>query len=110
MTYLLSKYYSSYHLYSPDVYGMGTWGSNNQDGLEKRGKSWYITSWHAGDEWHDDREYEFKLNVALETQNLSEVIKYIEEHNPKQIKLIIEEANEILSFKEKFDEWVGGKK
>lgn len=105
MTYLLTRHYSTFYLYSPDTYGMETWGSNDQDGIEKRGKSWYITSWRAGNEWLDDYEEEFKLNVVVETSNLSEVIRYVEEHNPKEIKKIVDMAKEIIDNKLSFDSW-----
>ena len=74
MTYLVSKYGD---VYIPEIYGCDTWGTNSQDSIEKKKKHWYFHSWRAGNEYIEDNTYSDKLNVKLETTDLSEVINYL---------------------------------
>jgi len=65
-----------------------------------------LTSWTAGNDWIDDTLYKTKLNVVIETKELSDIIKYIEKNNEKQLREIVEAASKILADKAAFDSWV----
>ena len=106
MRYLLVKNGKEVHLYSPDTYGMETWGTNDQDSIIFKRKYWYISSWSAGNEWIDDREYDFKLNVVKSTAHVYEIINYVEEKYPKSLESVTRELLAILEDYRKFEEWV----
>ena len=102
MTLLLIKNSkTNYSLLSPDTYGMDTWGMDAQRTLEKKYKHWYTHYWRAGDEWVDDYEEEHRLNVVLETTNITEIIHYLYDHKAKCF------LNDILdTFKEIVDDYI----
>ena len=90
-----------YSLLSPETYGMDTWGMNSQRSLEKKYKHWYTHYWKAGNEWINDYEEEHKLNVVVETTDITEIMRYIFEHKLMNIK------NKILdNFKEIVDDYI----
>lgn len=99
MRYLLVKEKGKrkYNLYSNETFGMNTWGSSSQDSLVKKKKYWYVQHWSAGNEWIEDEEYEYKLNVVKETADLDEIISYLVAHNVKEIEPIIQSAKEIYN-------------
>ena len=105
MTYLLVTSGKDVHLYSPDTYGMETWGMNRQESIIKKQKYWYISSWIAGNEWVDDREYEFKLNVIIETNDKDRIKNFVEENYPNCLKRILEELETIEKDAKDFDDW-----
>ena len=60
MVWLLIKYAANtYKLVSPNTYGIETWGSDNQDSIEKKKKYQYVVNWTAGNEeyGYDDTTY-----------------------------------------------------
>lgn len=78
MTYLITKQNKKITIYIPAIYGYETWGDTyNQESMEKKRKSWYITSWQSSSEGSDDRVDNYKINVVYETTSLHEVIKYL---------------------------------
>ena len=80
MTYLITEQNKKLTIYIPEIYGCETWGDvYKQESMEKKEKSWYITSWRSGGEESDDRVDSYKLNVVYETTSLHEVIKYLYE-------------------------------
>ena len=98
MKYLLAKEKgNSFELYSPETFGMETWGMTSQTSLEKKNKYWYIHSWSAGNEWIEDINEEYKLNVVLETADLDEILRYVFIHNKAEINHILQEAKEIYT-------------
>lgn len=86
MTLLLVKWGKgvAYNLFSPSTYGMSSWGSNHQDSLDKKRKYWYIVSWHAGNDYVDDETYSSKLNVVVETTDISAVVSYLWRKLPRE--------------------------
>ena len=105
MRYLLVKNGKEVHLYSPDTYGMETWGTNDQDSITYKRKYWYISSWSAGNEWVDDREYDYKLNVVKSTTHVFEIMNYVEEKYPKSLESVTRELLKILEDYRAFEEW-----
>ena len=95
-----------FSLYCPDVYGMHTWGTNDQDGISHKRKYWYIEHWSAGNDWIDDTFYSYKLNVVLEANDIDTIINYVKEHNSKELYNIIEEASNIFADYFAFLKWV----
>ena len=104
--YLLVKYKNTYEVLSPETYGMATWGMNSQDGLEKKRKNWYTTYWRAGNEWVDDYSEEYKLNVVVETTNLSEVFRYLENHKCTNLTKVLEQIKEIIKDAADLEAWL----
>ena len=98
---------NKFTLYCPAVYGMDTWGSDSQDSLEKKRKNWYICCWHAGGEWYDDTYNQYKLNVVLETPDITEVQKYLYKHNVhgQELKKILDDAKEMFNQYISFSQW-----
>ena len=92
-------------IYSPNTYGMETWGSTSQDFLDKKRKYWYIYSWTDGGEWFDDITYECKLDVLLETKRLFEVIKYVEQNYPHCLQSVKDECEDIITKHNAFMHW-----
>jgi hypothetical protein len=100
MTYLLvkEKDKKNYALYCPDTFGAESWGSSSsQTGLKKKRKSWYIETWYSGGEWLEDEITETKLNVVKETADLDEIIRYLVNHNEKEIEHIYKDARKIYN-------------
>jgi hypothetical protein len=97
MQYLLvkEKGQKKHILYSTATFGSDTWGSTSQVSLIKKKKYWYVNHWTAGNDWIEDSEYEYKLNVVKETADLDEIIQYLAKHSPKEIKTVIEAAKEL---------------
>lgn len=108
MRYLLAKEKGKkqYSLYCPDTYGSHSWGSTTQNSLIKKRKSWYINYWSAGNEWIEDEEYQYKLNIVLETSDLDEIIRYVAQHNEKEIEHLLKDARVIYNEYLDFSEWV----
>lgn len=104
MTYLITK---NGEVYIPEIYGCEIWGTNSQEAIEKKKKYWYIISWVAGNEWADDNIDSIKLNVKLETTNLTEALiclkhlKLSKEELIKRIDKLKEQINSYIDF-EKF--------
>lgn len=99
MKYLLVKEKGKrkYKLYSNETFGMDTWGSTSQDSLIKKKKYWYVQHWSAGNDWIEDEEYEYKLNVVKETADLDEIIQYLAKYNEKEIEHIVRDAQKIYN-------------
>jgi hypothetical protein len=100
MTYLLvkEKGNKNYTLYCPDTFGIESWGSSSsQTGLKKKRKSWYIETWYSGGKWLEDEITETKLNVVKETADLDEIIRYLVNHNEKEIEHIYKDARKIYN-------------
>ena len=99
MKYLLvkEKEKRKYTVYSTATFGIDTWGSNSQTYLIKKKKYWYIHHWTAGNDWIEDEEYEYKLNVVQETADLDDIIHYLAKYNQKEIKHIVEDAKKIYN-------------
>ena len=96
---LVKEKNNNFKLYSPDTYGMDSWGDTSQDSLVKKKKHWYIQHWSAGNDWIEDTTEEYKLNVILETSDLDEIIRYVITHNNdrKLIEYILVEAQNIYT-------------
>ncbi len=108
MTWLLVKVRKSYVLYSPDTYGMQTWGSSDQESIVKKKKYWYYTEWRAGlYEDSDDYNFKYKLNVVCESTNITDIMRYLYTNNvSKETKLeILESAQNIFNDFIKFEKW-----
>lgn len=90
---------------SPESYGMETWGMSAQEGIDKEDDGcWYITYWSDGGQWLEDTYEEFKLNVLLETTDVSEVLTFI----LNQENLTVEKMKELIEqIKEIFDDVIG---
>lgn len=107
VTYLLcKKSRNEVYVLSPNTYGMDTWGSSEQDSLEKKRKYWYICSWWAGNDWYDDGKEEYKLNVLLETQSPSELLKLVKLKYPHCLESVKEECAEIVRQYDMFERWI----
>ena len=108
MTYLITKQNKKFNIYIPAIYGCATWGDGYyQESMEKKRKSWYITSWRYGGEWDNDTTDSYKLKVVCETDSLHEVIKYL-----CDAKVSKEEFNSLLDDAQKqindfiaFEKW-----
>ena len=110
MKYLLVKEKgNTFKLYSPETYGMDSWGDMfHQTSLKKKKKHWYIESWSAGNEWIEDDISTFKLNVVLETSDLDEILRYVinaTNYNQASIEAILVEAQEIYNDYIDFTAW-----
>lgn len=100
MRYLLVKEKGKriYNLYCPDTFGAESWGASSfQTGLRKKRKSWYIETWYYGGEWSEDEITETKLNVVKETSDLDDIIRYLVNHNLKEIEHIYKDARKIYN-------------
>ena len=107
MKYLLVKEKNKkYSLYCPETYGSHSWGSDFQTFIIKKRKFWYIDTWMAGNEWVEDEKWQTKLNVVLETSDLDEIIRYVTQHNEKEIDYLLKEAREIYNEYLGFNEWI----
>ena len=92
MKYLLvkEKGKKQYSLYCPDVFGFETWGSSSyQVSLSKKRKCWYKEVWIAGNEWVDDENYQYKLNVVLDTADFDEIIRCVTQRNEKELTIYL---------------------
>lgn len=94
-----------FNLYSPSVYGMSTWGTDYQDSLEKSRKNWYFVHWVAGNEWVDDSTIKTKLNVVLETTDITKVIAYVSKCNDEELSHILQQARETFNNFVSLIEW-----
>ena len=85
---------------SPENYGMDTWGMSTQEGIKKKDDGcWYITYWSDGGQWLEDTYEEDKLNVLLETTDVSEVLTFIlkrENLTIEKMKKLVEQIKEIF--------------
>jgi len=107
MLLLLVKTYKEYKLYCPGVYGSNTWGMNHQEDLIKKKTKWYTTYWTSGGDYFDDVEYECKLNVVLETNDIDNVIKYMRTHKvEKYLYKILDEYQQIVKDKVTLERWL----
>ena len=101
MIYLVTKKGT---VYIPAIYGCETWGGTSQDSIEKKRKHWYFVCWRSG--YYDNPDYteHIKINVALETTSLSEVLKFIrnlkltKEEKAKKLDEIKEQIGKYLDF------------
>ena len=93
---LIKKPNNKFELLSPQTYGCETWGGNTQEELCKKGKHWYATYWSAGNQWIDDINYSTKLNVVLETSNIDDVIKMVEQNNKSELNHILQDSFKIF--------------
>lgn len=85
---------------SPENYGMNTWGMSTQEGIKKKDDGyWYTTYWSDGGQWLEDTYEEDKLNVLLETTDVSEVLTFIlkqENLDMEKMKKLVEQIKEIF--------------
>ena len=86
---------------SPENYGMDTWGMSTQEGIKKKDDGcWYTTYWLDGGRWLEDTYEEDKLNVLLETTDVSEVLTFIlqqEDLTIEKMKKLVEQIKEIFN-------------
>ena len=110
--YLLAKENNKFNLYCPDVFGLETWGHTSQTSLEKKRKYWYITHWTAGNDYVDDVEESYRLNVVLEAIELQEVLNYLidkTDGDPTIIESILVQAQEIYHERVAFENWAASR-
>ena len=115
MKYLLikEKKTNKFVLYSPDTFGMETWGMTTQKSLEKKKKYWYIHHWSAGNEWVEDENYDERINVVLEATDIKPVVQYVikDTHgNRAAVEAILIQANNIYNDYVAFSKWVNSNK
>lgn len=86
-------------------FGNDTWGSFNQLSIENKGKYWYLKTWTAGNAFFDDEVTYEKLDVIFESEQLTDMLSFVEEHYPKDFETIeasllaqLEEFNDFLKF------------
>ena len=107
--YLLVKEGKQFKLYCPETFGLDTWGSRHQTSLEKKRKYWYVTNWAAGNDYIDDSEESYRLNVVLETPDLHEVMNYVIKNTTDKARPIIEsllvQAQELYHERVAFEAW-----
>ena len=108
--YLVAKENDKFTLYCPDLFGIESWGARSQVSLEKKRKYWYITTWSAGDEYHDDTEESVRLNVVLEATDLDQVVNYIMGICPAAIESILVQAQEIYHERVAFENWAADRR
>ena len=108
--YLVAKENDKFTLYCPDLFGIESWGARSQVSLEKKRKYWYITTWSAGDEYHDDTEESVRLNVVLEATDLDQVVNYIMGVCPAAIESILVQAQEIYHERVAFENWAADRR
>ena len=86
---------------SPENYEMDTWGMSTQEGIKKKDDGcWYTTYWSDGGQWLEDTYEEDKLNVLLETTDVSEVLTFIlqqEDLTIEKMKKLVEQIKEIFN-------------
>ena len=108
--YLLEKLKdNTFKLYSPETYGMSTWGSSSQDSIIKKKKYWYVQHWAAGNDWIEDTNESYKLNIVLETEDLHEVLNYViaQTNNDRTaVENILVTAQEIYNNWLEFNNWI----
>lgn len=106
--YLLAKYENKYHLYSPETFGLATWGSGHyQEDIIYENNKWFFDSWSAGNEWIEDEINQDEIPVVLETTSLKRVIRYLKNHKAtvEQIKAIVAESKQIILDYVAIEEW-----
>jgi hypothetical protein len=108
--YLVAKENDKFTLYCPDIFGIESWGARSQVSLEKKRKYWYITTWSAGDEYHDDTEESVRLNVVLEATDLDQVVNYIMGVCPTAVESILVQAQEIYHERVAFENWAADRR
>jgi hypothetical protein len=108
--YLVAKENDKFTLYCPDIFGIESWGARSQVSLEKKRKYWYITTWSAGDDYHDDIEESVRLNVVLEATDLDQVVNYIMGVCPAAIESILVQAQEIYHERVAFENWAADRR
>ncbi len=104
--YLIIKYRNTYTVYSPNTFGAKTWGSNDQESIEKKRKHWYYVNWRAcpyedGDDWNE----QYKLNVVYETTELADVFNYLQAHNSKDLEKNKAQIKDILDTQAMIQQW-----
>ena len=99
VTFLLESYNRNrdVKVYSPDTFGMRSWGSDSQESLEKKRKYWYISYWKAGNEIYliPDSLESYKINVVLETQDVNKLLNYVENEYPHCLESVKKQIEEI---------------
>ena len=111
--YLLAKENNKFKLYCPDLFGIESWGDRSQVSLEKKRKYWYITYWSAGNDYVDDVEESYRLDVVLEATDLQQVLNYIIKEtnsNSAVIESILVQAQEIQNERVAFENWAASRK
>ena len=106
--YLLAKYENEYHLYSPETFGLATWGNGHyQEDIIYENNKWFFDSWSAGNEWIEDEINQDEIPVVLETTSLKRVIRYLKNHQAtvEQIKAIVAESKQIIWDYVAIEEW-----
>lgn len=83
---------NKFKLYSPDIYGVHTWGQTSQDSIRKKKKNWYKTHWTAGNDFIDDLYSEHKLNVVLESTDIREIVRYALKYNESEAEHLLTDA------------------
>ena len=98
MIYLLVKEKdNTFKIYSPDTYGMETWGGSSQESIIKKKKYWYINYWSGGNDWIEDTNEDYKLNVILETPVLDDIIRYATLYNESEVEHLLVDAKKIFN-------------
>jgi glycerol-3-phosphate dehydrogenase len=103
--YLLVYENNKFTLYCPDIFGIGSWGSSSQVSLEKKRKYWYVVHWTAGNEYIDDIEESYRLNVVLEAAELEQIINYVMKNCPAAVESVLVQAQEIYHERVAFENW-----
>ena len=84
MLLLLTK---KYELLDPTLYGSKTWGTGHQESIVRKRKYWYFEDWSASNYEGESSLYQSKINVAVETTDINDVLIYL--HKKKVSKDII---------------------
>lgn len=85
-------------LVSPETYGLETWGMSQQKGIGKKNNGkWYFEWWSSGNEWIEDTNEKFEINVLLETRDIDEVLSYVVTNSPSEVQAILSEAKKIYN-------------
>lgn len=88
-------------------YGNETWGSLYQKSIVKKRKHWYVEYWTAGNAFFDDEVSFQKLDVIFESEQVTDMLSFVEEHYPndfERIKVsVLEQLNEFNDFLKFYD-------
>ncbi len=111
MRFLLIGDKTNFTVYSPELYGCESWGSNSQRSLIKKRKHWYFKYWSYGGEYNDDEIEEYKCNVIFETTDIDEIIDFItkkcaKKNRTKLIKKALDEIEKLYQTWIEFIKWV----
>ena len=110
MKYLLVKGRgNTFKIYSPDIFGLDTYvyGASSQESIIKKKKHWYMHFWSAGNDWIEETNESYKLNVVLETADIDEILTYIinKKVDRRSIETLLTEARELYTKYIEFVRW-----